>query len=77
LRYLRTGRIHALIIYIQLFVYGGSSSVGQYAIQLAKLSGYKVVTTASKRNHELVKSLGADLVFDVSKPPLASSFALD
>ena len=51
---------------IQLFVYGGSSSVGQYAIQLAKLSGYRVVTTASKRNHELVKSLGADLVFDVS-----------
>lgn len=61
----------------QLFVYGGSSSVGQYAIQLAKLSGYKVVTTASKRNHELVKSLGVDLVFDVSKLPVTSHFALD
>lgn len=56
-----------------LFVYGGSSSVGQYAIQLAKLSGYKVVTTASRRNHELVKSLGADLVFDYNDPDVARS----
>ena len=54
--------------FIQLFVYGGSSSVGQYAIQLAKLSGYQVVSTASQRNHELVKSFGADLVFDVGNP---------
>jgi len=56
-----------------LFVYGGSSSVGQYAIQLAKLSGYKVVTTASKRNHELVKSLGADLVFDYNDPDVVKN----
>jgi len=65
------------MVYIQLFVYGGSSSVGQYAIQLAKLSGYKVVTTASKRNHELVKSLGADLVFDVSNPTPTCHFTPD
>ena len=66
-----------LIIRIQIFVYGGSSSVGQYAIQLAKLSGYKVVTTASKRNHELVRSLGADLVFDVSDSSQISHFTRD
>ena len=48
-----------------LFIYGGSSGVGQFGIQLAKLSGYKVVTVASPRNHELVKSLGVDVVFDV------------
>ncbi|OCH84775.1 GroES-like protein [Obba rivulosa] len=51
-----------------VFVYGGSSSVGQYAVQLAHLSGYKVVTTASPRNFELVKSLGADAVFDYRDP---------
>jgi len=51
-----------------LFVYGGSSSVGHYAIQLAKLSGYKVITTASKHNHELLKRIGADLVFDYNDP---------
>jgi NADPH:quinone reductase-like Zn-dependent oxidoreductase len=62
---------------IQLFVYGGSSSVGQYSIQLAKHSGYKVITAASIRNHELVKSLGADLVFDVSNSPKTRRFALD
>jgi len=47
-----------------VFVYGGSSGVGQFAIQLAKLSGYKVVTVASPRNHEFLKGLGADAVFD-------------
>lgn len=47
------------------FVYGGSSSVGQYAIQLAKLSGYKVATVASPHNFDLVKTFGADVVFDV------------
>ena len=47
------------------FIYGGSSSVGQYAIQLAKLSGYKVATVASPHNFKLVKDFGADVVFDV------------
>ncbi|KAH9941955.1 GroES-like protein [Amylocystis lapponica] len=51
-----------------VFVYGGSSSVGQYAVQLAHLSGYKVVSTASPRNFELVKSFGADAVFDYKDP---------
>ncbi|KAH9951701.1 GroES-like protein [Amylocystis lapponica] len=51
-----------------VFVYGGSSSVGQYAVQLAHLSGYKVVSTASPRNFELVKSFGADAVFDYNDP---------
>ncbi|RPA94574.1 GroES-like protein [Choiromyces venosus 120613-1] len=45
-------------------VYGGSSSVSQSVIQLAKLAGFRVVTTASKRNHELVKGLGAEYVFE-------------
>ncbi len=40
------------------------AAVGHFAIQLAHLAGYKVVTTASPRNFELAKSLGADAVFD-------------
>ena len=36
-----------------------------FAIQLAHAAGYKVVTTASPKNHELCKALGADAVFDV------------
>ncbi|TFY63725.1 hypothetical protein EVJ58_g3092 [Rhodofomes roseus] len=51
-----------------VFVYGGSTSVGQYATQLAHLSGYKVATVASPRNFELCRSLGADFVADYNDP---------
>ncbi|EIW60399.1 GroES-like protein [Trametes versicolor FP-101664 SS1] len=47
-----------------VFIYGGSSAVGHFAIQLAKVAGYNVATTASPRNFDLVKSLGADAAFD-------------
>ncbi|TFY78323.1 hypothetical protein EWM64_g5688 [Hericium alpestre] len=40
------------------------ASIGLYAIQLAHIQGYKVVTTASPKNHELVKSHGADAAVD-------------
>jgi NADPH:quinone reductase-like Zn-dependent oxidoreductase len=43
-----------------------------YAVKLASLSGYKVVTVASKRNWDLVKSLGADVVFDYNDPNVIS-----
>ncbi|EED81534.1 predicted protein [Postia placenta Mad-698-R] len=49
-----------------VFVYGGSSSVGQFAIQLLHLAGYQVATTASPHNHALVRALGADVVVDHS-----------
>lgn len=47
-----------------ILIYGGSSATGSLAIQYAKLSGYRVITTCSERNFDLVKSLGADEVFD-------------
>ncbi|KAH9938113.1 chaperonin 10-like protein [Fomitopsis serialis] len=55
-----------------VFVYGGSSSVGMYALQLAHAAGYKVVTVASTKNHALCKSLGADDVFDYKDPEVVS-----
>ncbi|KAI0636517.1 GroES-like protein [Trametes polyzona] len=55
-----------------ILVYGGSSAVGQFAVQLAHLAGYKVVSTASPRNFDLVKSLGADVVFDYHDPDVVS-----
>lgn len=42
--------------------------MGLNAIALAKLAGYSVVSTASPRNHELVKSVGAEAVFDYRDP---------
>jgi NADPH:quinone reductase-like Zn-dependent oxidoreductase len=51
-----------------IVILGGASSVGQYAIQLARLSGYdKIVTNASANNHEFLKSLGAHVVLDRSQ----------
>jgi NADPH:quinone reductase-like Zn-dependent oxidoreductase len=45
-------------------IWGGSTSVGSNAIQLASAAGYDVITTASPKNFEYVKALGATSVFD-------------
>ncbi|WP_022899103.1 zinc-binding alcohol dehydrogenase family protein [Humibacter albus] len=45
-------------------IWGGSTSVGSNGIQLARNAGYRVVTTASPRNFEYVRSLGASAVAD-------------
>ncbi|KAJ5999813.1 hypothetical protein N7481_000222, partial [Penicillium waksmanii] len=42
----------------------GSSATGSLAIQFAKLSKFKVVTTCSPRNFDLVRDMGADVWFD-------------
>jgi NADPH:quinone reductase-like Zn-dependent oxidoreductase len=47
-----------------LLVWGGSSSVGCCAIQMARAAGYEVYTVAGKWNHELCLSIGATKVFD-------------
>lgn len=47
-----------------LLIWGGSSSIGCNAIQLAVAAGYEVIATASPKNFEVVKKLGASQVFD-------------
>lgn len=47
-----------------VFIWGGSSSVGCNAIQLAVAAGYEVVTTASDKNAEYLRKLGAKTVLD-------------
>ncbi|KAK4938133.1 hypothetical protein LTR10_021373 [Elasticomyces elasticus] len=47
-----------------LLIWGGSTSVGCNAIQVAVAAGYEVITTCSPRNFEYVKSLGAVEVYD-------------
>ncbi|KAF9260469.1 GroES-like protein, partial [Marasmius fiardii PR-910] len=47
------------------FVFGGSTSVGQYAIQLLKWAGFSsIITYASGHHTEHLKSLGATHVVD-------------
>jgi NADPH:quinone reductase-like Zn-dependent oxidoreductase len=48
----------------KVLIHAGSGGVGTFAIQLAKQLGAFVATTASARNAELVKRLGADQVID-------------
>ncbi|MGI4748199.1 MAG: zinc-binding alcohol dehydrogenase family protein [Janthinobacterium lividum] len=47
-----------------VLVWGGSSSVGCNAIQLAVASGYRCIATASTHNASLLKALGASEVLD-------------
>lgn len=47
-----------------LLVWGGSTAVGCNAIQLARAAGCDVLATASPKNHEYLKTLGASKVFD-------------
>jgi D-arabinose 1-dehydrogenase-like Zn-dependent alcohol dehydrogenase len=51
-----------------ILIFGGSSSVGSNAVQLAKASSYEVISTASPANFAYVKSLGASEVFDHNNP---------
>lgn len=45
-----------------LLVHGAAGGVGQYAVQLASRKGVHVIGTASPKNHELLRELGADPV---------------
>ncbi|VDC06719.1 unnamed protein product [Peniophora sp. CBMAI 1063] len=53
-------------------VFRGSSSVGQFALRLAKLSGFgPIITTASKSNEEYCLAAGATHVIDYHDVPYA------
>lgn len=57
-------------------ILGGSSSVGQYAIQFSKLSGFDHIVTSSSPSHfDYLKTLGATEVLDRSKATSGSDFA--
>ncbi|MDQ0811912.1 NADPH:quinone reductase-like Zn-dependent oxidoreductase [Streptomyces sp. B3I7] len=72
-----------------VLVWGASTSVGSSAVQLARNAGYRVVATASPRNFDYVRSLGAaeivdrnsstavaELVERIGESPLAGTLAI-
>lgn len=57
-----------------ILIWGGSSSVGQYAIQILRYYGYtSVLATASRKQHEKLRSLGAKVLFDYNSPNIVDS----
>jgi NADPH:quinone reductase-like Zn-dependent oxidoreductase len=48
----------------RILIHGGTGGVGQFAVQLAKWKGAHVLATASTRNQELLRKLGADETID-------------
>ncbi|MBJ8103694.1 MULTISPECIES: NADP-dependent oxidoreductase [Bacillus cereus group] len=48
----------------KILIHAGSGGVGTFAIQLAKIMGATVTTTASEAGAKLVKSLGADEIIN-------------
>jgi NADPH:quinone reductase-like Zn-dependent oxidoreductase len=48
----------------RVLIHAAAGGVGTFAVQLAKWKGAYVIGTASPRNHEFVRQLGADEVID-------------
>ncbi|KZO97061.1 NAD(P)-binding protein [Calocera viscosa TUFC12733] len=73
-----TGKVAADVGTDEWFlVWGASSSVGAFAVQLAKAAGFHVIATASPANFEYVKSLGADVVLDYHDRAVSCLYQLD
>ncbi|KAH7912134.1 NAD(P)-binding protein [Hygrophoropsis aurantiaca] len=53
-----------------VFINGGSSSVGIFAIHIAKALGARVIASASGKNEAFVKDHGADEFIDYTTTPL-------
>jgi NADPH:quinone reductase-like Zn-dependent oxidoreductase len=57
-----------------ILIWGGSSSVGQFAIQILRYYGYNnILVTASRKHHERLRSLGAREVLDYNDQDIVPS----
>ena len=51
----------------RVLIHGAAGGVGSFAVQLAKTRGAYVIGTASARNHEFLRELGADELVDYTQ----------
>jgi NADPH:quinone reductase-like Zn-dependent oxidoreductase len=56
-----------------IFISGGAGGVASYAVQVAKHIGARVISSASKANHDYVRSLGAAEVIDYNAVDVAKA----
>lgn len=59
-----------------VLIHAGAGGVGSFAIQLAKIKGAIVYTTASVNNHPYVKKLGADFALDYHQEDFVRAFKM-
>ncbi|EEA21216.1 hypothetical protein TMatcc_009383 [Talaromyces marneffei ATCC 18224] len=60
-----------------VLVYGGSTTTGTMMLQLLHICGFSTITTCSPHNFELVKSYGADKVYDYKAPDCPQNIRSD
>jgi NADPH:quinone reductase-like Zn-dependent oxidoreductase len=51
-----------------VFIAGASGAIGTLGIQLAAMRGYRVAASASAKNHDYLRSLGAEFAVDYRDP---------
>ena len=56
-----------------VLIHGAAGGVGSFAVQLARWKGARIIGTASKRNHEFLKKLGADETIDYTATPFETA----
>jgi NADPH:quinone reductase-like Zn-dependent oxidoreductase len=61
----------------RVLIHAAAGGVGHLAVQIAKASGAYVIGTASGRNHDLVRSLGADEVIDYTATDFTAASDID
>ncbi|KAJ5113102.1 alcohol dehydrogenase [Penicillium angulare] len=60
-----------------VLVYGGSTATGTMIMQFLKYCGFPIITTCSPHNFDLVKSYGADYVYDYKSENCAQKIRED
>lgn len=53
---------------LPVLVWGGNTACGNYAIQILKIAGYHVITTASSAARQKLQNLGADVILPRDNP---------